>query len=97
MKKDNEEFQAFVAKVEGRVQGVGFRYSTMSQARKIGVTGYVRNMADGSVEVRAEGEAAKLATLLEWLRIGPSGAFVSNVEFRYISYSGAYRDFIVTY
>lgn len=66
--------------VHGHVQGVGFRYSTQQQARELGVTGYARNLADGSVEVLAWGEAAQVDALLRWLKAGgPRSARVDNV------------------
>ena len=66
--------------VEGDVQGVGFRYATQHHADGIGVTGWVRNIADGRVEVLADGERAQLEDMLAWLQHGPSGAYVSSTE-----------------
>ncbi len=66
--------------VEGDVQGVGFRYSAQRHAESIGVTGWVRNLSDGRVEVLAEGERAQLEDMLAWLQHGPSGAYVSSTE-----------------
>jgi acylphosphatase len=67
-------------KIEGRVQGVYFRASTVTQARILGVTGWVMNCPDGSVEVVAEGPRANIEELIEWCRRGPQGARVSNVR-----------------
>lgn len=69
--------------VHGRVQGVGFRYFVVTRARALGVTGTARNLADGTVEVYAEGERAVLAQLERELRRGPPAADVSRVEARY--------------
>ncbi|MEX2682337.1 MAG: acylphosphatase [Candidatus Sigynarchaeota archaeon] len=66
--------------VNGDVQGVGFRYSTQRYAVSIGVTGWVRNLSDGQVEVLAEGEKSQLEDMLAWLQHGPSGAHVSSIE-----------------
>lgn len=67
--------------VKGIVQGVGFRYFTVYQAQRIGgITGYVRNLRDGNVEVVAEGEKDKLEQLLVQLRKGPIGARVTGVD-----------------
>jgi acylphosphatase len=85
------------ARIEGMVQGVGFRYSTVRQARRLGLTGYVRNLPDGSVEVVAEGEEDLLKRLSSWLRQGPPGAYVRNVERRLGPDQGFYRDFTVEY
>jgi len=69
--------------VHGRVQGVGFRYFVVTRARALGVTGTARNLADGTVEVYAEGDRAVLAELERELRRGPPAADVSRVEARY--------------
>jgi acylphosphatase len=66
--------------VEGRVQGVGYRYFVVRQADALGVSGYARNRADGSVEVVAEGSEAAVADFEARLREGPSFAEVTNVE-----------------
>lgn len=66
--------------VHGRVQGVGFRYSTQQEAQCLGLTGYARNMDDGSVEVVACGESGKVEQLLAWLKAGgPRSARVERV------------------
>ena len=65
--------------VSGRVQGVYFRASTAQRARRLGVTGYARNLADGRVEVLACGEAAAVNALCEWLWKGPTAARVTDV------------------
>ena len=66
--------------IEGRVQGVYFRASTVAQAQRFGVTGWVRNCPDGSVEVLAEGARESIEKLIEWCRRGPEGARVSRVQ-----------------
>jgi len=66
--------------VQGRVQGVGYRYFVLRAARELGLSGWARNLPDGSVEVVAEGSEAALASLEESLREGPSFARVSAVE-----------------
>ncbi len=63
----------------GVVQGVGFRYATLAQARLLGITGWVRNRRDGSVEAMIAGNAAQVADMLAWSRIGPAGAAVDDV------------------
>ena len=65
--------------VRGRVQGVAFRASTREQARRLALTGYARNLADGSVEVLACGDATALDALERWLHIGPPAARVDAV------------------
>jgi acylphosphatase len=66
--------------VHGRVQGVGYRYFVQREADALGVTGFVRNLPDGSVEVVAEGADRVMDTLEARLREGPSFARVSSVE-----------------
>lgn len=70
-------------KVYGLVQGVFFRYTTRKVARKLGLTGFVKNMPNGSVYIEAEGPETKLYELLEFSKIGPKYAEVRNVEFEF--------------
>ena len=67
-------------RVTGRVQGVGFRWWTRSQASRMGLVGTVRNAEDGSVEVQARGSDAVLAMLEQLLQEGPPHAEVETVE-----------------
>ena len=66
--------------VQGRVQGVGYRYFVQRAASSIGVKGYARNLDDGSVEVYAIGNKDQLSTLAGYLRAGPRYAEVRHVE-----------------
>jgi acylphosphatase len=66
--------------VQGRVQGVGYRYFVRRQAEALGVTGYARNRPDGTVEVVAEGDESSLRAFEERLRSGPDFASVSGVD-----------------
>lgn len=68
--------------VTGRVQGVGFRWSTQEEARRLGLTGWVRNRLEGTVEVEAEGPAEAVAELVGWLRNGPRWARVTRIQVR---------------
>jgi acylphosphatase len=65
--------------VSGRVQGVGFRFFAINRASTYGVTGWVKNLYDGRVEIEAEGKKKNLLLFLEDIRIGPRSAYVSNV------------------
>jgi acylphosphatase len=67
------------ALVQGRVQGVGFRYYAVRAAREFGVSGWVRNLPDGSVETLVEGDAAAVEGYLDRLRRGPSASRVEGV------------------
>ena len=69
-----------IAWVYGRVQGVGFRYTTQHEAQRLGLTGYAKNMDDGSVEVVACGESDRVEQLMKWLKAGgPRSARVDRV------------------
>ena len=70
-------------KINGRVQGVYFRASTVQEARKLGLSGWVMNCPDGSVEAVAEGARQKLDELIAWCRQGPTGARVAGVDVRW--------------
>lgn len=74
--------------VTGRVQGVFYRASAAEQARALGVAGFVRNRADGTVEGEIEGPAAAVDAMVEWCRRGPAGANVEGVETERITPSG---------
>ena len=67
-------------RVAGRVQGVGFRWFVERAARRVGLRGEVRNLADGSVEILARGERENLATLEREIRSGPPASIVERVE-----------------
>ena len=79
----------------GRVQGVGFRYFVEATAAREGVTGYVRNLPDGSVEVYAEGEAESVVRLERAVHSGPGGARVTTVHVADETPGGAYNDFTI--
>ena len=66
--------------VTGRVQGVWFRESCRREAAAAGVTGWVRNAEDGSVQAALEGEPDRVEQLLAWMRVGPNHAVVTHVE-----------------
>lgn len=69
--------------IHGRVQGVWYRASTQTEAQRLGLTGWVRNRVDGSVELCAEGERSTLEALLAWCRQGPPQAEVERIEVRW--------------
>ncbi|MFO7755429.1 MAG: acylphosphatase [Bacteroidales bacterium] len=93
---EKDEKIRYVIKVTGRVQGVGFRYSTLSEARKLGLTGHVKNMPDGSVEIEAEGSKDLLDALVEWCRKGPGLSRVDSVIVDPLPPAG-YNEFRIKY
>jgi acylphosphatase len=74
------DHQRVHARVRGRVQGVGFRFFTEDRAAELGVTGWVRNLPDGSVELMAEGPRTDLERLIAAVRRGPPASRVHDVE-----------------
>jgi acylphosphatase len=79
--------------VRGRVTGVYFRAAAQREARRLGITGWVKNRSDGTVEILAEGEEDAVKELISWSHHGPSAARVDDVDVRYRSYTGEYPDF----
>jgi acylphosphatase len=65
--------------VSGAVQGVGFRYSAVAEAERHGISGWVRNNPDGTVEAEIEGDPEAVERMLDWLRHGPPGSRVAQV------------------
>ena len=86
------------AVVQGRVQGVSFRYFVVRRARSLALKGYVHNLPEGhSVEVVAEGKRKSLEELLRHLNEGSPGSAVQQVDACWTESSGSYRDFRVVY
>ncbi len=83
--------------VSGRVQGVFFRDHTRRWAYSLGLTGWVKNLWDGRVEVLAEGEKEKIEDLISRLRQGPPLAQVHNVEITWEEYRDEFEDFRITW
>jgi acylphosphatase len=67
-------------RISGRVQGVGFRYSLLAEAKARGLGGWVRNRRDGSVEALLQGEEAAVEAVIAWARRGPAGARVDSLD-----------------
>ena len=83
--------------IEGRVQGVFFRYHTEAMAEKLGLKGWVRNRRDGCVEAVFEGDPGMVEQMIQWCHRGPSEAKVTNVQTIREEYSGEFEDFSVRY
>jgi acylphosphatase len=83
--------------IEGRVQGVFFRESTRKKAISLGLTGWVRNVPDGTVEAVAEGPGEKVRDFVDWCHKGPPAARVDKVYKTPDKYQGEFSFFDVTY
>ena len=83
--------------ISGRVQGVCYRMETQRAAKSIGVSGWVKNRFDGTVEAVFEGDKKQVDQIIKWCRKGPSLSVVSNLEIDWGSFSGEFRDFDITY
>ncbi len=81
--------------VSGQVQGVGYRQTCRSVARSLDLTGWVRNLADGRVEVFAQGESDMVDQLVSWVWSGPSMAAVIGVESEIAPIDGTVTDFLI--
>jgi len=81
--------------IQGIVQGVGFRYFARRAARDLKLAGYVRNLADGSVEAVAQGDERTLAALEEALRRGPSASRVDSVKVEDHPGDIGHNDFVI--
>ena len=88
---------SLLAIVEGRVQGVGYRAFVQRKANDLGLTGFVRNRWDNTVEVLAEGDREKLNQLLTALQRGPTASNVTGVETTWTQATGKFNDFQVIY
>ena len=96
MASSREHLRAHVT-IHGLVQGVWFRASTRDEADRLGVSGWVRNLPDGSVEAVFEGEKTKVEEIVGWCHRGPSGAKVSNVEIVWEPYTREFDHFDIRY
>lgn len=83
--------------VNGIVQGVFFRTNTKSEADRLGVSGWVRNRVDGTVEITAEGKKEIIERFIQWCRQGPPGAVVKNLELNQEEYKGEFKSFNIAY
>ncbi|MFC1516166.1 acylphosphatase [Thermodesulfobacteriota bacterium] len=85
------------AVISGRVQGVFFRMETKRAAEGYGVSGWVRNRADGTVEAIFEGDRKNVGAAIEWCKKGPPMSKVISVDVDWDDYTGEFKDFMITY
>ena len=83
--------------IEGRVQGVFFRYHTQETAFNLGLKGWVKNRRDGSVEAVFEGDKEKVDQIIQWCHRGPPEARVTKVHLNWEDYNGEFDDFTINY
>ena len=93
----NTDLASVHAIVYGYVQGVFFRAFVSRRADELSLTGYVRNLPNEAVEVRAEGERKQLEKLISHLKAGPPAAKVERVVTNWSEYTGKYSDFTIRY
>ena len=84
-------------KISGRVQGVFFRARTRDTARRLGLTGWVRNCEDGTVEALAEGDEKALGEFIAWCRQGPPASHVDGVDIEWSEPSGDFTGFDISF
>ncbi|CAB1082714.1 acylphosphatase [Alkalispirochaeta odontotermitis] len=85
------------AVISGRVQGVFFRMETKRAADRFGVSGWVRNLKDGTVEALFEGEKERVDAVIDWCREGPPHADVTDVSVIWSEYSGEFSGFNIAF
>lgn len=81
--------------IEGRLQGMNFRYHTQQQAKKLGVTGFIRTLSDGRIEIEAQGDEDQVTKMLAWCQQEPQSAHIKTILYRYDEPTERYSDFIV--
>ena len=81
--------------IEGRLQGSNFRFNTQQQARKLGVSGFVRTLSDGRIEIVVQGEKVQVQKMLAWCQEDPHGAQIKTILYRYDEPAEQTSDFTV--
>jgi acylphosphatase len=81
----------------GKVQGVYFRQNTQCVCTRYGVTGWICNLADGSIEIVLEGDRDSVDNVIEWCKVGPPNARVEKFDLRFDRYTGEFQDFKINY
>lgn len=89
--------QCIEVKISGKVQGVYFRAHTKDQAEKLGLKGFVKNMADGSVMATVEGTSEQLNAFINWCKEGSPNSNVKNVEISYVKNHDSFNGFEIRF
>lgn len=93
----NQERSAARIRIDGRVQGVGFRYFVYKNAKRNGLTGWVKNHKDGSVEAHLEGQKEDVSKVAELCKKGPAGSNVKDFTIDWSEPEGTWKDFDFLY
>jgi len=86
---------SILARIQGRVQGVGFRYHTQIKARELGLCGWVKNLPDGTVESYLHGELVHIQAMQDWLADGPDEARVTTITYSTADLADLPHDFSI--
>jgi acylphosphatase len=81
--------------IEGRLQGMNFRYKTQRQAQNLELVGFVRTLSDGRIEIEAQGDEDKAEAMLDWCQEEPHSSHIRSLLFRYDEPIKSYTDFSV--
>jgi len=81
--------------IEGKLQGMNFRYKTQDRAKELELVGFVRNLSDGRIEIEVQGEQSKIDQLLDWCQEEPHSSQIKSILYRYDEPNKGYTDFIV--
>ncbi|MFO8084841.1 MAG: acylphosphatase [Desulfobacterales bacterium] len=83
--------------ISGKVQGVFFRMKTQKTAQNHGVSGWVKNKRNGTVEAVFEGEKNSVDSVIQWCKNGPAGSKVDDIDLEWEPYSGEFTEFSIRY
>lgn len=81
--------------IEGRLQGINFRYHTQQQAQKLGVTGFIRTLSDGRTEIVVQGDENQVTKMLDWCQQEPQSSQIKTILYRYDEQTEQFSDFAV--
>lgn len=81
--------------IEGRLQGMNFRYQTQQIAARLGLVGFIRNLSDGRTEIEAQGEKDRVEELLNWCQQEPHSSNIKSIMFRYEEPTKGYTEFMM--
>jgi acylphosphatase len=81
--------------IEGRLQGINFRFNSQQKAKQLNLVGFVRNLSDGRIEIEAQGDEDKLAEMLTWCQEEPHSSHIRSLLYRYDEPIKGHSDFVV--